>query len=687
MAKAGSREFSDIRNIAIAGHGNSGKTTLAENMLFAAGATKRLGKVTEHTTVSDYEKDEQQRGISINVSILNAEWKNVFINILDTPGYQDFVGDAVAGMSASDMMILTVCATKGVEVNTRYIWNYAADNNIPCMIVVTKMDGEHANFEKTLEDLQEMAAESGRLRVLSVPRGQGVKFESIVNTFEMNNVPDDMKDIVQSYHDELVEAVVEADDELMNKYLEGEQIEAEVLRTTFQKAIAQRLVIPVTAISCEKGIGVKEILDTICNYAPNPSMSPAKKCFILGTETEEEIKCDANGPLAARVFKIRTDPFVGKIAFIRVYSGRIKAGEPILLSNTEKSVSITQVYRFQGKNQEDIGEAGAGDICALSKIEDLALNITLSKEAKKLQFEKVEFPTPMVSLAVTPKSRADEQKITSSLRKLADEDPTFIVERNMQTKQTIVSGMGNLHLDVMLDRLKSLFGVESTTKIPKIAYLETIRGNAEGHHRHKKQTGGHGQFGEVYIRIEPAPRGEGFQFLNEIVGGVIPRQYIPAVEKGVREKMESGVIAGYQVTDVAVHLYDGKYHDVDSSELSFKLAAGKAFQDAFTKAKPVLLEPIYEMEVMVPSRFMGDINGDLNKRRARIIGMDSRSGMQIIKATVPMSEIQQYSTDLRSVTGGEGAYSIKYSHYDMVPGNVQEDIVARAKREMQEEQE
>lgn len=682
----GSKQVSDIRNIAVAGHGSTGKTTLVENLLFATKATNRLGKVTEHTSISDYEKDEHQRSISINAATLFTEWKDKFLNIIDTPGYQDFIGDTVAGLSAVDTVLLTICASKGIEVNTRYIWNYALENNLPVIVAITKMDGEHADFARILSQLEEMAGEASRFRVLYMPNGQGAKLEGIANVLDEATVPEELKAQAAEYRDQLVESIVEADDELLNSYLDGNEISKEQLSSTFQAAIAQRLVMPIIAVSSEKGIGVNEILDVLSAYAPDPSAGTKRKCFEFDTENEVEIKTDIDAPFAAQVFKVKTDAFVGKIAFMRIYSGKLKTGAHIVLSSTGKPVTITQIYRFQGKTQHEISEAGAGDICALSKIDDLATSVTLSSEAKPLQFEKIVFPTPMVSLAVQPKSRSDEQKIFSSLRRLADEDSTFIVERNAQTKESVISGMGNLHLDVMLDRLKSIFSVEALTKVPKIAYLETIRNTANGHHKHKKQSGGHGQFGEVYLKIEPSERGGGFVFLNEIVGGVIPRQYIPAVEKGLREIMERGVIAGYQVTDVTVRLYDGKFHEVDSSEISFKIAAMRAFQDAFMNAKPIMLEPIYNMEVTIPMGMMGDVNGDLNKRRARIMGMDSRGGMQVIRATVPLSEIQQYSTDLRSMTGGEGFYSIEFSHYDQVPGNVQEDIVARSKRE-QEEQE
>ena len=675
----------DIRTIALLGHGGVGKTMLAEAMLHAAKITTRLGSVTDGTAVTDFEPDEHERGISINAALAHLDWKGRFIQVVDCPGYADFVGEAVGGLSAAETAILVASAVKGVEIGTRKAWELAGTAGTAArMIVVNKCDGEYAKFGETLANLQ---ASFGKACVpLSVPDGEGSSLTRVVSVLDPPaDLAGDLAERVGKLRNELVEAVVSADDALLERYLEDAELSDEEIELAFRAALASGAVVPVLACAAEKEIGVDVLLDAVARFAPDPLAARRVVREGEGDEAvETPVEPSETGPFLGQVFKIKSDVFVGKLAFVRVLSGSVKGGTQVTIASTGKTAKLPGLLRYQGKEQSDAGEAVAGDIVAVAKLEDLATGETLAAKGAK-PLAKAAYPIAMVSLAVEAKSRGDEQKITTALRKLADEDPTFCVERRAQTKELVVSGMGQLHLDVYLGRLKSRFDLEVTTRIPKVPYLETITQRVEYvEYTHKKQTGGAGQFARVFINLIPNERGKGYEFVDKIVGGVIDQPFRGSVDKGIRAKMAEGVVAGYPVIDCIVELVDGKTHPVDSKDIAFQIAGREAFKKAVSLAKPVLLEPVVNMEIVVPSRFMGDITGDVSGRRGRILGMDTLGEMQVVKAQAPLAEVQRYSTELRALTGGEGFYTVEMSHYDPVPSNIAQQIAAAAKREEEE---
>ncbi len=673
----------DIRNIVLVRHGGCGKTTLAEAMLFKTGIINKMSTVDEGGTVGDFNPDEKERKISIDLAVLHCEHKGAKINILDAPGYPDFVGAAVSGMAAAETVVIVVNAAAGIEPNTRNMWGLAGKMGLGRAIVINRMDSDTADAARLLGELQE---NFGRQCIpANLPVGQGAAFEGVESTITPSGSPQQTTGgSVAETSEKLIEAVVEVDETMMEKYLEEGATSAEAIIETIPAAIAGGSLVPVFFSAAPNATGVTELLDAIVNCFPSP-LQGLKRNLAAVSEDAEPKPLNPNGTdLVGRVFRAKVDPFVGKLSFIRVHSGTLTSEGSVLNERTGKTEKTQNLFIIQGKDTENLSRLVSGDIGALAKVESLSVNDTICSAEKPAKLEEIKFPKPMVALAIEPKSRKDEQKISESLNKLSEEDRTFSVERDRQTKELVVRGTSQFHLDLMLARLKSRFEVEVTAKLPKIAYLETVTTKAEGHYRHKKQTGGRGQFGECYVRIEPLPRGEGFQFVNSVFGGAIPSNFIPAVEKGVREQLEKGVIAGHQFVDVKLELYDGSFHNVDSDEISFKICGARAFQDAAVKAKPVLLEPIVNIEVTVPAKFMGDISGDLSSKRGRIVGMDSVGNLQVIKAKVPMSEIGRYSTELRSITGGEGSHTIEFSHYDIVPGRLAEEIVAKAKRPAEE---
>ena len=677
----------DIRNIALLGHGGAGKTLLAEAMLHAGKVTTRLGSVTDGTAVTDFEPDEHERGISINAALAHLDWKGRFIQIVDCPGYADFVGEAVVGLSAAETALLVANAVKGVEIGTRKAWELAeAGGAVARMIVINKCDGEYAKFDETLAALQ---ASFGKACVpLSVPDGEGSAFTRVVSVLDPPaDLAGDLAERVAKLRNELIETVVSADDALLERYLEDAELSDEEIEAAFRAALASGAVVPVLACAAEKELGVDVLLDAVARFAPDPLA--AKRVVREGKGEGDEavetpVELSESGSFLGQVFKIKSDIFVGKLAFIRVLAGSIKGGTQVTIASTGKTAKLPGLLRYQGKEQSDAGEAVAGDIVAVAKLENLTTGETLAAKGTK-PLARVDYPVAMVSLAVEAKSRGDEQKITAALRKLADEDPTFCVERRAQTKELVVSGMGQLHLDVYLGRLKSRFDLEVITRIPKVPYLETITQRAEYvEYTHKKQTGGAGQFARVFINLVPNERGKGYEFVDKIVGGVIDQPFRGSVDKGIRAKMAEGVVAGYPVIDCIVELVDGKTHPVYSKDIAFQIAGREAFKKAVGMAKPVLLEPVVNMEIVVPSRFMGDITGDISGRRGRILGMDTLGEMQVVKAQAPLAEVQRYSTELRALTGGEGFYAVELSHYDPVPSNIAQQIAAAAKREEEE---
>lgn len=674
----------DIRNVALTGHGASGKTSLVEAMLFRSGVTTRMGSVDEGTSIADYEPEEKERKFTIDAALLPCKWNNKAINVIDTPGYPDFISQTIGCLSAVETAALVVSATGGIQVNTRKFWSLAVDRGLARIIVISKLDGENIEFTELLNSIKENFGQD--CIPLNLPVGCGNDFKGLVNVLELSkDVPAGVLGDPQATRDALVEKVVEVDDDIMQKYLEGKDVSADELKSCMARAIAGGHLVPILCTSSRKTVGVDELLNTLADFAPDPQSGVTRRAKDMEKDEEVTIEADEKSPFSAQVFKCITDPFVGKLAFFRVFSGTLEGDLSFYNSNVKKNEKAGQLLKVLGKEQKPMDKAIAGDIVAVAKVENINVSDTLCSPKKRLSFTPIAFPTPMVSLAIEPKSKGAEQKLSGALTKLTEEDPTFKVTRDAQTGEMVVTGASALHLDIMLGRLKRRFDVEVTTHEPKIPYKETITGNADTNYKHKKQTGGRGQYGEVYIKLEPLPRGGGFEFVNKIVGGRIPGQYIPAVEKGLRETLTKGILAGYTIVDVRVTLYDGSFHTVDSSEAAFKIAASKAFRKGFEQAKPVLLEPVVNVEVTIPSEFMGEISGNLTSRRGRIIGMDSLGQMQVIKASIPMAEVARYETELKSMTGGQGSYTMEFSHYDVVPIHIAQPIIAKGKKVEEEE--
>jgi len=672
-----------IRNVALIGSTGAGKTQLAEALLHQAGAVGRLGTPEEGNTVSDFEPEEKERASSIATAVLHFRAGGVHVNLLDTPGYADFIGGALRGLSACETAVLVVSAAVGIDIHARRLFKAASEAGLARLVVVNKADAENVELAPLVDQIRE--ALGPHCRPLTVPVGQGAGFEGVVDAFAAEG-GEALLDVAAA-HGELVESVVEADDALMERYLGDEEIGEEELATAFTRALTSGTLMPIFFTSARQEIGVQELLDHLVRYAPNPAQGPRRTARKGADETAEEapLEADPAGPLCAQAFKIVSDPFVGKISYLRIFSGRLEGDATARINDDRRETKFGQVLRCQGKETEPVDAAVAGDVVGVSKVEALGIGDTVSSGGEALLLPPLDVPVPMFSLALAPKSRGDEQKISEALAKMLDEDNTLATGRDPQTKEMVVSGLGDIHIQVLLDRMKRRYQVEVDTKPPQIPYRETLTAQAEGHYRHKKQTGGAGQFGEVYLRVEPLQRDEGFEFVDDIFGGAIPKQFLPAVEKGVREAMDEGVVAGYPFQDVRVTVYDGKHHEVDSKEVAFKIAGRNAFRDAVAKAKPAILEPYVNMEITVPDEFLGSITGDLNSRRGRIMGMEAgRGGTQTIRVQVPLAEVAQYNTQLRSMTGGQGSYLMELSHYEPVPAQVQQQIVEKAAQARQE---
>ena len=675
-----SDQTADLHNLAIVGHASAGKTTLAEAILLKAKVTTRLGKPQERTSIVDSDDEERERQVSIFSAILHAPWKGRELQIIDTPGYDDFFGEVVGACAAADTALVAVAADAGIQVNTRRVWKHAGAAGLGRAIVVTKMDAENANFAGALQAIR---ASFGNACVpLTFPIGQGPGFSGVVNTLNPPaDVPAEVASQVAELGQVLRDSIVESDDALMERYLEGEEVSADEIMAVASRAVAQGSLVPVFCCSAEKDVGIGEMLDAIAAIFPSPAEAVQRKGTKPGAEEEEEVAfpASADAPFSAQVFKTVYDPFVGKLVYFRIYSGTLRPEDGLYDVREGKREKLSHLYRVQGEKQEEVASAVAGQIVAVAKVESLEVGDTLCSDANPVVYPPLNFPTPMVSRAAEPQTRGDEQRMSTAIARIASQDKTFQVGRDPQTGEFVITGMSDLHLDVIMSRMRRKpFEVEMALKEPRIAYKETITAKAEARYRHKKQTGGRGQFAEVHLRVEPLERGGDFEFADEIYGGSIPRQFVPAVEKGVRETMVHGVIAGYPAVDLRVAVYDGKYHDVDSSEAAFKIASARAFSEAFRNARPVLLEPIVNIEVTIPTKYMGDISGDLSGRRGRIQGMDTEGDQQIIQAQVPQAAVSNYSTQLRSMTGGEGTYTMEFSHYEPVPSNVQQEIVAKA---------
>jgi elongation factor G len=648
---------------------------LAEAMLFKGGEVGRLGKVSDGTTASDFDLDEKEGRKSFYSALLHAPWKGRDINIIDTPGSADFIGQVYGALSVVELALITVNATAGIEVGTRKAWEIVKQQGCPCMFVITRMDAENARFEEIVTALQETFGPACTPLVL--PVGSGSSYQGVVNLLYPGEIPDPMQELFETQRSVLMEAIISGDDVLLERYLEGETIPPAELERVLTPALVERTVIPILCCAAEQDRGVAEILDFIAAYAPSPA-SARKQIFSQGGREDHIVELE--GPLEAQVFKIMSDEFVGKVSFIRVFGGVLKGGDTVIVANSGRTVKIPKLFRPQGKDQKDVNEAEAGAIVATAKVEELHVGDTLVATKEQRPFVMPHYPLPMVARAVEPKTRGDEAKISEGLRRLAEADPTFQVEMNPQTKELVISGIGEQHIGLMLNRLQRR-GIQVTVKLPKIAYRETISGKSDVRYRHKKQTGGAGQFAECAIRIEPNERGAGYEFVDKIFGGVISQPFRQSVDKGIQDKMTEGIIAGYPVVDLKIELYDGKEHPVDSKDIAFQIAGREAVKEAVMKASPVLLEPIVKMEVMVPARYMGDVTGDISSRRGRVSGMESLGDLQVVRAEVPLAEIQQYSAFLQSVTGGEGSYSIEFLRYEVLPQHLMQAVVSSGKHD------
>lgn len=685
-------EMENIRNVALFGHGDSGKTSLAEAMLFNAGVIKRIGRVDEGNTVSDFEPDEQKRGISVSATPLVMEWKGYKINLIDTPGFADFIGEVTSTLRVIDGAIFVISAVAGVEVQTELVWKMADSYGYPRVVFVNKMDRENASFQRCLEQLQSLYG--SRAVPFQLPIGEEHDFRGIVDLIAVKayvygddgtakelDIPPEMSEQVQEAREKIIEGAAEASDELMEKYLEGEELdEAEVL-SALLGGVSEGTIIPVLCGSATHNVAAEQLANAIVNYLPSPARLDEVRGTRKGTDEEVSLKASEDSPLAALVFSTISDPYVGKLTYFRVFSGTLSADSTVYNPNRDKEERIGQVFIVRGKNQIVVREIPAGDMGGVAKLTDTSTGDTLCDKDRPIVLPAIEFPEPVMSLAVEPKTKGDEDKLSVALSRLSDEDPTFNVRRDTEVKQTIVSGMGEAHLDIMMERMARKFGVNVGTELPRVPYKETIRKTARAEGKHKKQTGGHGQFGIAWLELEPLERGSGFEFVDKIVGGVIPRQFIPSVEKGVRKAMEDGYLAGYPIVDFRATVYDGKYHPVDSSDISFQIAGSLALRSAMDQADPYLLEPIMNVEIMVPEAYMGDVIGDLNAKRGRILGMESEGGLQVVRAQVPMAEMLRYSIDLRSITGGRGTFSMTHSHYEEVPSHIAAKVIEASKEE------
>jgi elongation factor G len=681
-----------IRNVALVGHSGSGKTQLASAILFDSGMVNRFGKVDDGTTVTDYDEEEVARKHTLAAGLAYAEWNKQKINLIDTPGMGNFLADARAALQVADGALVVVDAVSGVMVQTEKVWEAAQELGLPRIVVLNRLDRERASLERSLASLHSSCNRT--VMPIQLPIGEEKNFKGVVDLvskkaflfqtdesgkFSEGPIPADMTAAVDTAREALIEMVAENDEKLMEKFFEAGTLTDEELVAGLRSVTMEGKVFPLVCTSSTLNIGVPQLLDAIVAYLPSPADRPYKGLGKDGGDVARS--ADEKAPAAAFVWKTIADPFAGRITMFRVVSGALKADSTCHNKTRDSGERFGHLLLLQGKTQTSVPEVKAGDLGAVAKLKDTLTNDTLGDKSDPVRFPAVKFPEPVLSYAIEPKSRGDEDKISTSMHRLEEEDPSIKYSRDPQTKELLLSGQGQLHIEVTVAKLKRRFGVDVNLKPPRIPYRETIKASTEAHGRHKKQTGGHGQFGDCKIRVEPMPRGADFEFVDDIFGGAIPRQFVPAVEKGIQDARTRGYLAGYPMVDFRVTVFDGSYHDVDSNELSFKLAGSLAFKDAMTRARPTILEPIMNVEVYAPSDFAGDLMGDLNGRRGRIGGMDTRGATTIIKAQVPMSEMLTYEQHLTSATGGRGSYHMEYSHYDEVPSHLQTKIIAAAKAE------
>ena len=675
------------RNIGIMAHIDAGKTTTTERILFYTGRTHKLGETHEGAATMDWMEQEQERGITITSAATTAQWKDTRINIIDTPGHVDFTVEVERSLRVLDGAVTVLCAKGGVEPQSETVWRQAEKYGVPRMIFVNKMDILGADFFRVVNMVKD------RLKAnavpIQLPIGKEDSFIGIIDLvemkaeiykddlgkeFEKTDIPADLQDLADEWRESLLESVAEMDEELMMKFLEGEEITEAEIKKVIRKATIAGEMIPMTCGSAYRNKGVQMMLDAVLDYMPSPLDIPPIKGIVPGTEEEEERPADDNGPFSALAFKIMADPFVGKLAFFRVYSGTLESGSYVYNSTKGKKERVGRILQMHANKREDIEMVYSGDIAAAVGLKVTTTGDTLCDEKHEIILESMEFPDPVIEIAIEPKTKAGQEKMGIALAKLAEEDPTFKTYTNEDTGQTIIAGMGELHLEIIVDRLLREFKVEANVGKPQVSYKETITSEADIDHKYAKQSGGRGQYGHVKIKVYPREPGEGFEFKNSIVGGAIPKEYIPKIEEGIKEAMQTGPVAGYQVVDVGVELYDGSYHEVDSSEMAFKIAASMAFREAAKKAKPVLLEPIFKVEVTVPEEYMGDVIGDISSRRGRIEGSDMTNGAVAVRGYVPLSEMFGYATDLRSKTQGRGVYVMQFDHFEKLPDSLLDSI-------------
>ncbi|HKJ81626.1 MAG TPA: elongation factor G [Ignavibacteriaceae bacterium] len=678
-----------IRNIAFIGHGASGKTSLSEILLFTAGEINRIGTISEGNTVSDYTPNEIEKQISISTSLLHLEWNNTKLNILDTPGYTDFLGDVKSAMKVCDTAVMVLKSAEGVEVGSETTGRFVDEFGLPSAIIINKVDNEHSTFKETESQAKDRLS-SGAI-VVTFPAKEGVNFDTVVDVLKMKaykygdpgskkiseiEIPEELKAEADSYRTELIEKVAETTEELMNKYFEQGSLSEEDLKQGIKLALMKRNLSPVFAVSASKGVGLNNFLDFAAAYFPTPADRGGEEGTMKDSDNKVLVKPEADGEPVLFIFKTISEQHVGELSLFKVHSGSVKAGLDMINEANGKTERLSQLSILNGHNRKEVTKIMAGDIGAVVKLKDTHTNNTLSSRNFPIIMNPIDFPAAVIRGAIKPKAKGDEDKIASGLHTLHEEDPSFSVSFDPEISQTIISGQGELQLSLAIKRLKERYGVEVDLVEPRVPYREAIKGKANDvEYKHKKQSGGRGQYGHVHFKMEPLPRGKEFEFENAIVGGVVPGRFIPAVEKGITEIMEKGVISGNKVVDVKVTLFDGTFHNVDSDEMSFKIAASQCFKKGFIECKPILLEPIYEIEVIVPEDYMGDVMGDISSKRGKILGMDSDGHFQIIKANVPLAELYKYSSNLRSLTQGRGVHKRQFSHYEEVPKEVEQKII------------
>ena len=672
-------DASSLRNVALLSHSGAGKTTLCEAALFGAGAVTRQGRIEDGNTVSDYEPEEIKRGGSIQTTLIAAVTDGGKVNFLDTPGYDDFQGEVVSALRVVEGAAILVAAPSGVDVGTERAWNMCEAGSLPRIIVINKMDRENADFNRNVADIQ---ASFGRQCVpFQIPIGQAADFKGVVSVADPNaDVPAELTDEVESARERLIEAAAESDDELADRYLGGEELTAEEIEAALRGAVLRGELVPILAASATENIGVAEFLAMARSYLPSPADGAKPRLSKAGSGDAADYAADPNGPLAALVFKTTADPFVGKLSLFRVYQGTIRSNSEVWDANHSQAERVGQLYLPKGKNQENLTEVTAGDIGAVGKLSSTVTGDTLCARDNQVIFDPIRMPVGYYRVAVSPASKADLDKMSMALSRIVEEDPSLQMSRNASTSETLITGLGDAQIDVALDKIKRKFGAELRVRLPRVPYRETITRTTQAEYRHKKQSGGHGQYGHVLLRLEPRERDQGFEFGNEVVGGRVPKEYIPSVEKGVVKALDEGSLAGFPIVDLRAVLYDGSFHDVDSSGMSFEIASVQALKKGVSDASPILLEPVMRLSVTVPEAYTGDVMSDLNGKRGRILGMNPEGRVTVIDAEVPQSELLRYAQDLRSLTQGRGSYSMEYDHYEPVPANLEPRVIQEAKR-------